>query len=314
MKYLILTGLCLIGCTAGMEDDRDQFSFVFMTDIHLQPEPRYPGIPSDAEFSPLRAFEMVIDTINRLNVDFVLTGGDNVYDVMRGQGRSDSLFQMYSRAVRKINVPVYNVIGNHELFGIYEEGNTSRLHPDFKFGMYERYLGDTYYSFSHKGWHFIVLNALEEAGRRYTGIIDEAQKSWLIDDLSRVEPGTPVAVALHLPLVSVQQQFYPRAGQEAGDGAWIGNRNEILDIFHDHNLKLVLQGHLHWVEDIFVYETGTRFITGGAVAGRPSWRGFRNGEPPGFLVINIKGQEISWDFIDYGWKDHIMNYTIPDAQ
>lgn len=115
-------------------------------------------------------------------------------------------------------------------------------------------------------------------------------------------------MALHLPLISVLRQIYPRPESEISNELWVSNSNEILDVFQNHNLKLVLQGHLHWVEDIYLHESDTRFITGGAIAGRPSWRGFRHG-PPGFLVINIKDQDISWEFIDYGWKDYIMNYN-----
>ena len=76
-----------------------------------------------------------------------------------------------------------------------------------------------------------------------------------------------------------------------------------MEIVKDHNLKLVLQGHLHWLEDIHVMGK-TRYITGGAVAGRPSWKGKRHGEE-GFLKINIVGTDISWVFIDYGWDNPI---------
>ena len=74
-----------------------------------------------------------------------------------------------------------------------------------------------------------------------------------------------------------------------------------MEIIDDYNLKLVLQGHLHWIEDINVMGK-TRYITGGAVAGRPSWKGKRHGEE-GFLKITISGDDISWDFIDYGWDN-----------
>ena len=47
------------------------------------------------------------------------------------------------------NMPVYNTMGNQDLFDIYEESPEDESHPDYKYGLFERYLGDTYYSFDH---------------------------------------------------------------------------------------------------------------------------------------------------------------------
>lgn len=284
------TALCAEKNNAN-NDSINKFSFVFMTDIHLAPER-----------GAQQAFEIVIDTINKLNADFVMTGGDNVYDVLRGNfNRSDCLFASYKNAIESINIPVYNCIGNHELFGIYEESDIDSLHPDYKYGMFERYFGDTYYSFDHKGWHFIVLNSIDEKDKKYIGVIDDEQILWIKEDLAELDPKSPIVIVTHLPLVSVQKQVLSNnTSTEVSNELWIGNSKEVLDLFKDHNLKLVLQGHLHWVEDINVMDK-TRFITGGAVAGRPSWRGSRNVEE-GFMLIKIDNNDISWDYIDYGWE------------
>lgn len=285
------------------------FSFVFMTDIHLQPEHGYPNLPQIPDLSPQKAFSMAIDTANKLGADFAIMGGDQVYDVMRGQIRADSLYQGYKTAVSALNMPVYHTIGNHDLFGIYEDGNTNPTHPDYKYGMFERYLGKTYYSFDHEGWHFIVLNSLDEKNKRYTGVVSQEQINWLKDDLAQIKSEIPIVVSTHLPLVSVIRQIYPTKNQpETTKEQWVINQKEVLDLFSNHNLKLVLQGHLHIMEDIYVNQLGTHFITGGSIAGRPSWQGFRNGEPSGFLLIKIKNQDICWDFIDFGWRNHVLNY------
>jgi Icc protein len=282
----------LAACTTRSEqssnDTEDGFSFAFLTDIHLKPE-------------SLPAFEMVTDTVNQMDIDFVLTGGDLVYDVLRGnKEKSDALFTLYKEASSKIKVPVYHCIGNHELFGIYEESVEDSLHPDYKYGMFERYFGDTYYSFDHKGWHFVVLNSIEEKNQRYIGSISEEQIDWLKDDLSKINPGTPLAIALHIPLVTTMRQIYPNPSNATGYKG-LRNQDKLMEVLDNYNLKLVLQGHLHWLEDINVMGK-TRYITGGAVAGRPSWKGKRHGEE-GFLKINISGEDISWDFIDYGWDN-----------
>jgi 3',5'-cyclic-AMP phosphodiesterase len=281
----------LAACTAKEHVSHESFSFLFVTDIHLQ-----------HERNAYQGFRMAIDTMNQLEADFVLTGGDLVFDVLRGDfNRSDSLFNLYKSAISTINKRVYHCLGNHDLFGIYPESDIGPDHPDYKFGMFRRHLGDTYYSFNHKGWHFIVLNSLAEKDQKYIGYIDDEQKAWLINDLDVAGPNTPVVVVSHLPFISVQKQKYPPPG--VVQDSWIINRNEILDIFDKYNVRLVLQGHLHWLEDLNV-ENKTRYITGGAIAGRPSWRGDSTRVKEGFLQFQIQGDEIEWKYIEYGWHRH----------
>ncbi|MDC6390425.1 metallophosphoesterase [Maribacter sp. PR1] len=305
--WIALLFVCL-GIKAQSEDlvgstyaDQEGFSFVFMTDIHLQPER-----------GAQEAFQKVIDTVNKLHVDFVLTGGDLVYDALRGNfNRSDSLFRTYSTSIKKFDVPVYNTIGNHELFGIYRESDIKTNHPDYKYGMYERYLGKRYYSFDHKGWHFISLCSIEEKDQRYIGLIDDEQKQWLKDDLAQLDTETPIVLSTHIPFISTYNQRYPKNKvKEVPNELWIYNRDEILKLFNDLDLKLVLQGHMHWIEDINL-QNKTRFITGGSVAGRPSWRRKNNRndgihyDEEGFMVIHVKNGNISWNYIDNKWESRL---------
>jgi len=280
------------------QTETDSFSFIFMTDIHLQPER-----------GAATAFAKAIERANTLDADFVMTGGDLVYDVLRGNfERSDSLFRMYKSAIQDLNMPIYHCVGNHELFGIYEESDVDSTHVDYKYGMFERHLGKTYYAFDHKGWHFIVLNSIEEKDQRYIGLINAPQMEWLKADLAKVDKATPIAITLHIPLVSAYQQVYPRKPvTEVPNELWVYNRKEVLDLFKDHNLRLVLQGHMHWIEDLNI-QNKTRFITGGSVAGRPSWRRIDDRgdgihyDEEGFMLFHIKGESIDWQYIDIDWE------------
>jgi 3',5'-cyclic AMP phosphodiesterase CpdA len=187
------------------------------------------------------------------------------------------------------------------LFGIYPESDVTSDHPDYKYGMYEKHIGKTFYSFDHKGWHFIVLNSIDvNDQKKYFGAISKEQIEWLKGDLAKVSASTPVAVTVHIPFLSTFDQRYPKAGapvQKEPHGTLISNRKEVLDLFDGHNLKLVMQGHIHWIEDIFI-NNKTHFITAGSVAGRPSWKGTVHGER-GFMVIDVKGGEISSRYVTY---------------
>ncbi len=95
-------------------------------------------------------FQMAIGKGKSTHPDFVISGVDQVYDVMRGnQERGYSPFTLHKAMCEGFNMPVYNAMGNQDLFGIYEESPEDESHPDYKYGLFERYLGDTYYSFDH---------------------------------------------------------------------------------------------------------------------------------------------------------------------
>jgi predicted phosphodiesterase len=79
----------------------------------------------------------------------------------------------------------------------------------------------------------------------------------------------------------------------------VTNSREVLGLFDRHTLRLVLQGHLHLVEEI-TYD-GTTFLTGGSVCGA-WWRGARDQFEEGFVVLDIEGDSVSWRYVDYGWE------------
>ena len=266
------------------------FTFAFLTDIHLEPER-----------NAIRGFQMAIDEVNKLSPDFVLTGGDLVFDAMNAkEKRADSLFNIYIEAIRNLKVPFYNTIGNHDLFGISGESGISTDNPMYGTKMYEAKLGKKYYSFEHKGWKFFVLRSVQiTQDRQYTGAIDSAQMAWLREELASTDKSIPLVIVTHMPFITSISQLKNGSMAANPDGLVVRNSKQVLDLFKQHNLKLVLQGHLHIVEDIYTH--GIHFITGGAVSAN-WWQGPLDGMNEGFMLLSIKGDNISWNYIEYGWK------------
>lgn len=264
---------------------KSSFEFVFMTDIHLRPDMDAP-----------KGYKMAIDATNQLNPDFVLTGGDLIFDALRGnQNRSDSLFILFVEMSKGFNMPLYPCIGNHDLFAVYEESPENESHPDYKYGMFERYFGNTYYSFDHKGWKFIVLNSLDVTeDKRYKGYVNDIQIEWLKKELLNMNKSTPIVIVTHIPLICTWQ--FVNGGSRTVD-----NATEVLQLFSDHNLKLVLQGHIHWKEHGFINDR-FHFITGGSIAGN-GWKGRRHNTKEGFVHIKVNGEDISWEYVDHGWEE-----------
>ena len=292
---LVISLLTIYGCNPAIKEKKGSnsngFTFAFLTDIHLQPE-----------LDAVEGYQKAIDTINTLKPDFVLTGGDLVMDALdQTYGRVDSLYRLYEEVTGGFQMPVYNTIGNHEVYGWHREEAGLEDHPEFGKKMYEKRLGRRYYSFDHKGWHFMVLDAVYRSeGGNYIGRIDNTQIEWLKEDLQKTGKETPIAVSVHIPFITSQTQLTRGALAPNPPSLVINNAREVLLHFREYNLKLVLQGHLHYLEDINV-NNQVHFITGGAVCGL--WWANRPESTPeeGFLLVHVNGEDFEWEYIDYGW-------------
>jgi 3',5'-cyclic AMP phosphodiesterase CpdA len=261
-----------------------------MTDVHLT-----------YERNAVEGFNKAINSVNELKPDFVITGGDLVMDAL-GQRytAADSLYNLYKENEKNLKMPVFNTMGNHEIYGIYSKSGADHGNPEFGEKMFEKRFGYPYTSFGHKGWKFMILNSIEDTGKdRYIGRIDDAQIEWIKKELSSTDKKTPIVLSTHIPFITANTQKYQGTTVASDSSTVIYNGKEVLDLFKGYNLKLVLQGHLHSLEDIYI--DGIHFITGGAVSSG-WWNGPVNGVEEGYLLITARNNEISWKYIDYGWE------------
>lgn len=270
----------------------DEIVIAFLTDIHVQPER-----------NAIEGFKKAIQKVNEINPDYVITGGDLIFDALAVNfERADSLFNIYNELVKLIKAPVYNTMGNHEIFGWYEKSGVPRDHKYFGKKLFEAKIGKTFYSVDLKHIKLFVLDSIEELPEkgRYYGYVNEDQLNWLKNELNKTDTSAFLIVVSHIPLLTSFSQI--RNGSMAANdrGLVVENSEEVLDLFKRHNLRLVLQGHLHFYEDINI-QNRIRFITGGAVSSR-WWTGPNEGLEEGFVLLRIKGNEISAEYIDYGWE------------
>jgi 3',5'-cyclic-AMP phosphodiesterase len=270
-------------------DADDVFTMAFITDIHLE-----------SAMGAVNGLKKVIDTINILAPDMVITGGDLVADALQAsEGRADSLFNLYLNMMKGLKVPLYNTMGNHEMFGVYPVSGIKPDHPMYGSKMFQNKIGKTYYSFTHKGWKFFILCSIEPTTARvYTGHISSEQMAWLKSELDTTDKKTPIVLVTHIPFISSLEQLTSGSMAANKEGLVISNSKEVLDLFNGYELRLVLQGHLHFLEDIYAWNT--HFITGGAVCAG-WWRGPYNHTEEGFLLLHLSRKKIDWSYIDYGW-------------
>jgi len=276
------------GCNRDIKE-KDSFSIAFLTDIHIQPEE-----------NAVAGFTQALDLVNKLNPDFILTGGDLIMDALgQSYGRADSLYNLYQEVIKKSNMPVFNTMGNHEIYGIYKRSSADPANPEYGELMFEKRLGKSYYTFDHKGWKFIIINSIEDTKKgKYVGQIDTAQISWIKSELKNTAHGTPIVISTHIPFITAYTQKYGGSTLPNDSSLVVCNSKEVIDLFNGYNLKLVLQGHLHTVEDIYI--DGIHFITGGAVSAG-WWKGPNRGFEEGFMYITFGKNDFRWRYVDYGW-------------
>jgi 3',5'-cyclic AMP phosphodiesterase CpdA len=287
-KILSLLVICVTMLSCTEQVTKPDFTFAFLTDIHITPD----------KSAPI-GFQQAIDHVNSSKVDFVITGGDLIMDALgQTRGRADSLYQMYSGLMKGFKMPVHNTVGNHELFAFYNK-TIDTLDPDYGEGMFRRYFGNPWQSFDYKGWHFILLKSIEQTPKRgYYGFINAVQMEWLKQDLAKVNDKTPIVVSVHIPLITAYNQWQEGGQQVNGAGSVITNGKEVMDLLRKKNLKLVLQGHQHYYEDL--YMDGVHFITGGAVSAG-WWGGALGKMEEGYMQIRVTGDKMETEYVDYGW-------------
>jgi len=172
--------------------------------------------------------------------DFLVFGGD-----LAQLGKKEELdhgLEMLS----KVEVPIRYVIGEHDYYldlGRYWEEKISKL----------------YYSFDHKGVHFVTLNSIltyEDWMKRWSSpeermlmmarldnpqgspfMVDKEQISWLKKDLSKISHDTPVIILSHSPLYKVFKPW----------NFWTDDAEAVQALLKPFKNANVLHGHVHQI-------------------------------------------------------------------
>lgn len=282
----------LSSAVAAEGDQSLDLRLVFFSDVHAR-----------TEWDTPLALEMAAEAINAEKADLVIAGGDLITDGFQSSAASvaprwDAYMAMHETLVGQVHA----VIGNHDLVAaIPEDGTEPSEDPRAVFR--KRLAVDrTYYSFDINGYHVILLDSIQVTGDdlKYRGWVSQEQLSWLENDLSGVATDQPIVVALHVPLATSFYQMTEGPTAAAPANRVVVNAKDVLDAFSDHNLILVLQGHLHVHEAITWQDTV--FMTGGAVCGK-WWRGAWQGTEEGYTVVEIQNGAVAWEYKTYGWKE-----------
>ena len=249
------------------DEPTDGFRFLHASDTHLDEE-------------SLPRFRRMREIAEEQDVDFVLITGDLIRDALRVPAEvANERYRLFVEELGEFSMPVHVVPGNHENFGIErDQSGVSEDHPLYGKTMYRRYLGPTYYSFDHGGFHFVGLDTVDIADQVYYAHVDPTQLSWLEEDLSTVPADTPIVTFNHIPLFSAVIHgwgYYPDGGSllevdgKAQLRHMVSNYAEVLAKLEGRRYPLALGGHGHAREEILLGDRKftTRFHQASAVVG-----------------------------------------------
>ena len=212
-----------------------------LTDIHVHDT-------RTAQFGMAAALQAVNDMPDK--PDFIINGGDAIMniDALSKQKVKEQWQTFHGMMKSENSLPVYNCIGNHDLYGwLLPDSNHYEAR---RWAMDEYQLTQPYYSFAAGDWHFIVLDSVHgrKSVLRHYGKLDEAQLKWLRTELKSIPAATPVCIISHIPILAVLCIFDGAAVNhnhwQVPDNCLHSDAAVLRDIFYQHpNVKACLSGH-----------------------------------------------------------------------
>jgi hypothetical protein len=193
------------------------FSFVQISDSHI-------GFNKPANQDVTGTLKLALDKINRLPAipDLLLHTGDISHSSKPAE------FDTAQQLIKEVKAgETFYVPGEHDIAT--DDGAAYRE----RFG--KGTLGTGWYSFNHKGVHFVALNNCQQVDAM--GLLGADQLRWLKADLASLSPSTPIVIFAHIPLWMV----YPEWGWGTPDAA------EALTYLKRFGSVTVLNGHIHQV-------------------------------------------------------------------
>lgn len=217
----------------------ENFTFAYICDAHIE---HVEGSRFVRNWD--RGLIRAVDEINLLTPkpDFVVFGGD-----LANFGRIAEL-EHGAELLAKLGPKLHCVVGERDYY--LDLG-----------ARWSKLFGPKYYSFDHKGVHFVVLNSVltyddwtfnrcrtDEQRMHVMAAFDnpngspflvgDEQRKWLAKDLSRLASTTPIVVFSHAPLQKIHK----------GWNFWTEDAEDVHALLRSFERVCVLYGHVHQIQ------------------------------------------------------------------
>lgn len=207
------------GMKGNMNMDAADFSFIQISDSHI-------GFSKEANPDVTATLQVAVDRINSSAAapDFLLHTGDV------SQLSKPSEFDTAEQVLKGAKAGrIFYVPGEHDVLTDNGQQYLDRFGKGAK--------GKGWYSFDHKGAHFVGLVNVVDLKAGGLGSLGADQLKWLQDDVSNLKSSTPIIVFAHIPLWSV----YPDWGWGTDDS------EQALGYLKRFGSVSVLNGHIHQI-------------------------------------------------------------------
>lgn len=201
---------------AAMKGD---FTFAQISDSHI-------GFNKAANPDVTATLREAISKLNALpqNPEFVLHTGDLT------QLSKAEEFDTLDQSLKSVRTDrIFYVPGEHDVLNDNGVQYRDRYGKDTK--------GDGWYSFDHKGVHFVGLVNVMNLKAGGLGSLGNDQLEWLEDDVKPLKHSTPIVIFAHIPLWTI----YPEWGWGTDDS------QQALSYLKKFGSVSVLNGHIHQV-------------------------------------------------------------------
>lgn len=234
--------------------------------------------------------------------------GDLVYNEMPA-------WDDYLDIAALIQCPTFNVIGNHD----YDQGNLFETCLGDVF--YKTYVGPTHYSFDLGDIHYIVFNDIlydrQNSSESYHYGLDDETFNWLKEDLSFVPKDKILITCSHNNPFKT-----PNKSPHGSHNAYSLHYAEYLALLSSYREVYAWNGHNH---QNFYYNYEGKTTPHGApniqcisVARATGALRFNApigpfGDPQGYMVMNVHGEQIDWYYKSVGaGADYQMRAYSPE--
>ena len=220
------------------DNEKSDFTFAYISDAHIQQIKGNKFVRNWDQGLKLAVSQAILLTPKP---DFLIFGGD-----LAQLGKKEEI-DHGAEILSACKIKTHYVMGEHDYY--------------LDLGEYwGKLFGKHYYSFEHKGVHFVVLNSVltydkwinkwpspEERMNQMAGLdnpngspfmVGDKQLDWLRKDLAGIKKDTPVIVFSHSPL----QKIYK------GWNFWTDDAEKVQAILRPFANVTVIYGHVHQIQ------------------------------------------------------------------
>lgn len=219
----------------------------------------------DSQFQNPATFENFVRETILLEPEFVLHTGDMIHGYTYNIDNARRQWKRFKSQIAGLKVPFYPTPGNHDV-------TTKEIQPAYLEAWGKDKL---YYSFDHKGSHFIVLNAFLN---QVHDTIPPVELDWLKQDLKKAKNAKNIFITMHSPLYLAKKSKF----------------EAFHNIIKNYPVRGVFTGHYH-IYDYRVIDGIPYFCINSS--GNMNIYNHLAGRSHHFLYVSVDGSKVDYAVI-----------------